>query len=117
VLTGIVIHSAKDAEIAGKKLIDQGAKAVLIKGGHLKSSKESRDILITRDHIEYFTLPRLPRKDVHGTGCSLASAIACNVAKGEDLHTAITHAKTFVHRAIEHAYSLGKGSDLLQLSA
>ena len=102
--------AANEAAIAdqGGRLLALGARAVLIKGGHGQGS-ESIDYLFTADDVMAFPAPRIPTKNTHGTGCSLSSAIAANLAKGEPLEQAVRHAKTWISAAIAAADSLGVG--------
>jgi hydroxymethylpyrimidine/phosphomethylpyrimidine kinase len=102
--------AANEAAIAdqGRRLLALGARAVLIKGGHGQGS-ESIDYLFTGDDVMAFPAPRIPTKNTHGTGCSLSSAIAANLAKGEPLEQAVRHAKTWISAAIAAADSLGVG--------
>ena len=102
--------AANEAAIAaqGRRLLALGARAVLIKGGHGQGS-ESIDYLFTADDVMAFPAPRIPTKNTHGTGCSLSSAIAANLAKGEPLEQAVRHAKTWISAAIAAADSLGVG--------
>jgi hydroxymethylpyrimidine/phosphomethylpyrimidine kinase len=102
--------AANEAAIAaqGRRLLALGARAVLIKGGHGQGS-ESIDYLFTADDVMAFPAPRIPTKNTHGTGCSLSSAIAANLAKGDPLEQAVGHAKTWISAAIAAADSLGVG--------
>jgi len=92
----------------GKRLLAMGARAVLIKGGHGKGS-ESIDYLFSGGDMIALPAPRIPTTNTHGTGCSLSSAIAAGLAKGETLKTAVRGAKTWISAAIEAADSLGVG--------
>ncbi len=95
---------------AGKKIIEESrCQAVLVKGGHLKGDTII-DILVTKQgDIERFTSPRIDSKNTHGTGCTLASAIATRIALGETLSEAIKISRDYVKQAIHHAPDLGKG--------
>lgn len=95
----------------GKKIIALGAKAVLMKGGHAKND-QAVDILITASEVKQFTSPRVPTKNTHGTGCTLASAIAANIAKGLSLKESVEEAKNYLFGALSAADKLqiGKGS-------
>jgi hydroxymethylpyrimidine/phosphomethylpyrimidine kinase len=99
-----------EAEIArqGQLLLAMGCRAVLIKGGHGQGS-ESVDYLIDPAGTIALSAPRLATKNTHGTGCSLSSAIAAGLAKGEDLATAVRHAKAWISAAIAAADRLGVG--------
>jgi hydroxymethylpyrimidine/phosphomethylpyrimidine kinase len=92
----------------GRRLLQWGCPAVLIKGGHAKGS-ESIDYLVTGSNTLVLPAPRIATENTHGTGCSLSSAIAAGLAKGEDLETAIRQAKAWVSAAIAAADRLGVG--------
>jgi hydroxymethylpyrimidine/phosphomethylpyrimidine kinase len=92
----------------GKRLLALGARAVLIKGGH-GQGRESIDTLFCGDDVIALPAPRVATKNTHGTGCSLSSAIAANLAKGETLEQAVRGAKTWITAAIEAADRLGVG--------
>jgi hydroxymethylpyrimidine/phosphomethylpyrimidine kinase len=85
-----------------------GCAAVLIKGGHGQGS-ESIDYLVTADGITPLSAPRIATKNTHGTGCSLSSAIAAGLARGEDMETAVRHATAWISAAIAAADRLGVG--------
>jgi hydroxymethylpyrimidine/phosphomethylpyrimidine kinase len=92
----------------GERLLAWGAKAVLMKGGHGKGA-ESADLLVTATATVRFAAARIATKNTHGTGCTLAAAIAAGLAKGEDLATAVRAAKDYVTAAIAAADRLGVG--------
>jgi hydroxymethylpyrimidine/phosphomethylpyrimidine kinase len=102
--------AASDAEIEqqGRRLLALGSPAVLIKGGHGEGA-ESVDYLIDRAAVIRLAAPRVATNNTHGTGCSLSSAIAAGLAKGEDLATAVRNAKAYVSAAIAAADRLGVG--------
>lgn len=91
-----------------ERLLALGCQAVLIKGGH-GTGAESIDILFDGGGETRLVAPRLATRNTHGTGCTLSSAIAAGLAKGEDLATAVRAAKTFVTAAIAAADQLGVG--------
>jgi hydroxymethylpyrimidine/phosphomethylpyrimidine kinase len=95
-------------ESQGKRLLALGCPAVLIKGGHGQGT-ESIDYLVSGNGIVALAAPRIPTKNTHGTGCSLSSAIAAGLAKGEDIETAVRKAKVWVSAAIAAADRLGIG--------
>jgi hydroxymethylpyrimidine/phosphomethylpyrimidine kinase len=95
-------------ESQGKRLLAMGCPAVLIKGGHGQGS-ESIDYLVRGSGIVALAAPRIATKNTHGTGCSLSSAIAAGLAKGEDLETAVRHAKAWLSAAIAAADRLSIG--------
>jgi len=91
------------------ELADMGAKAVLLKGGHMGTS-EANDLLFDGSNFHTFTSKRISTKNTHGTGCTLASAIAANLAKGNSVFEAVSHAKEYIQGAIENADKLKIGS-------
>jgi len=93
----------------GQKLLALGAGAVLMKGGH-GGGAESVDVLVEADRCTRFAAPRLPTKNTHGTGCTLAAAIAAGLAKGLALEAAVGEAKAYVGAALAAADRLAVGS-------
>ena len=93
---------------AGTKLCELGPEAVLMKGGHLEGDVVS-DILVTKVGFERFSSPRIESRHTHGTGCTLASALAVGLAQGLELEAAVTRARAYVHKAILRAPGLGAG--------
>jgi hydroxymethylpyrimidine/phosphomethylpyrimidine kinase len=109
VLTDIRIESASDMRRASEKLIQMGARAVLLKGGHVRTrSGEVVDLLFDGEFSE-FTHSRIDTRNTHGTGCTLSAAIAANLALGLTLHDAVGSSIDFVHEAIATAPHLGSG--------
>ena len=102
--------AADEAAIAsqGKRLLAMGAQAVLIKGGHGQGT-ESIDYLFTPGDVLALRAPRIATTNTHGTGCSLSSAIAASLARGETLEQAVRHAKAWITEAIAAADRLGVG--------
>lgn len=108
-LTGLPTDTPAQALAAGHALAARTRAAVLVKGGHLPGDPVT-DTLIDPDGREHsFTAPRQSTPHTHGTGCALASAIACGLAHGMDLAPATARAHAFVAAAIAHAPGLGKG--------
>jgi hydroxymethylpyrimidine/phosphomethylpyrimidine kinase len=105
-----VASSEAAIEAQGKKLLALGCPAVLIKGGHGQGS-ESIDYLVRASGVLALPAPRIATENTHGTGCSLSSAIAAELAKGTELETAVRNAKTFVSAAIASAdrFTVGHG--------
>jgi len=103
-----VASSEAAIESQGKRLLALGCPAVLIKGGHGQGA-ESIDYLLTGNGAIALAAPRIATKNTHGTGCSLSSAIAAGLAKGEDMETAIRNAKVWLSAAIAAADRLGVG--------
>jgi len=107
VLSEITIHSVDDMKTAAQKIYSLGCKAVLVKGGHL--SGDAVDLLFDGKEFVRFTAPRINTKNTHGTGCTYSAAVVANLTKGKSLREAIKISKIFVTKAIEQAFSLGKG--------
>ena len=112
ILTGNKIDSRDDAARAAKKLLDMGAKAVLIKGGHLKENK-CVDFLLEPGGRAVFESPRLSVGKVRGTGCALSSLIAAFLAKGEVLEDAVSSAREILLEALAGSVQMGIGSPVL----
>lgn len=92
---------------AAQDLRQLGAAAVLLKGGHL-AGPQVHDVLVSRRGVRWFSHPRI-RVEGHGTGCTLASAIAACLARGDELEVAVESAIRFVNRALQSAYRPGRG--------
>jgi hydroxymethylpyrimidine/phosphomethylpyrimidine kinase len=107
-LTGLRVVNLAQAKAAAKALLDLGAGAVLIKGGHLTGA-QACDVLLTALEEHVFTAPRIATRHSHGTGCTLASAIATGIAQGLPLVSAIERAKIYVLHALRQAPGLGLG--------
>ena len=106
-LTGKKIETLEDRRRASVEIHRMGVKNVLIKGGHL--SGEAEDLLYDGTEYYTFTHKRIETKNTHGTGCTLSSAIAADLALGMEVPEAVRAAKEYVTRAIEHALPIGKG--------
>ena len=91
------------------RLTALGAKAVLVKGGHL-ANRESPDVLVSNGSVTWFEAERIPTRNTHGTGCSLSSALAAELAKGLEPEEAVMAAKTWLAGAVRHADALAVGS-------
>lgn len=108
VLAGITINSSDDMVEAAKIIGDQYDCAVLCKGGH--QLNDANDFLYSNGKQEWFYGKRIDNPNTHGTGCTLSSAIASNLAKGHDLQQAIRLAKEYISDALAAMLDLGKGS-------
>ena len=108
ILTNIKITNTKDMIRSAKKLIDLGAKNVLIKGGHLKS-KVMQDILINKKEIIIFKSKKYKTKNTHGTGCTLSSAITAYLSCGKLLKKSCELGIKYVNQAIGSNINYGKG--------
>ncbi len=110
VLSGLEIKTVEDMRAAAVAILALGPQAVLIKGGHLQAD-QLVDILLTSDGEEMqIESIRLDTRHTHGTGCTLASAIATGMACGENIELAFSHGQAFVRAAIEHAPGFGGGN-------
>ena len=109
ILTAMKINSMIDMEDAAYKLLDLGAKNVLIKGGHL-GSKTLKDIFVNKKEIAIFTNKKINTKNTHGTGCTLSSAIATYYGCGKTLKKSCELAIRYVNNAIKTRPNFGKGN-------
>lgn len=101
------IETLADMEEAARAIHALGPQNVLIKGGH--RTGDATDILYDGHILMRFEAPRIPTKNTHGTGCTLSSAIAANLARGLSMKQAVASAKRYITVAIEHALPIGKG--------
>src|SRR6184192_1437845 len=108
ILAGTDVRNPADMERAGRALVQLGAKAALVKGGHL-AGDEIVDVLVSDGTVRRFTRARLDTTSTHGTGCTLSAAIAAGLAHGRPLERAVEDALDFVSRAMAAAPGLGKG--------
>jgi hydroxymethylpyrimidine/phosphomethylpyrimidine kinase len=108
-LTGRAIGTVADMEAAGRDLLALGARAVLVKGGHLTGAVVT-DVLVTAETARRFEGPRIDTVHTHGTGCTLASAIATGLAQDMALEPAVARARAYLVEAIRRAPGLGRGS-------
>jgi hydroxymethylpyrimidine/phosphomethylpyrimidine kinase len=108
VLSGLTIHSVDDMRAAGERILKLGPRVVLVKGGHLEGP-ESIDVACTAHDTFELRAPRVDTRHTHGTGCTLSSAIAANLASGLDDRTALTRAREYLDGALRHAPGIGRG--------
>ena len=107
VLADMPIHSEEDMITAAKKISENYHCAVLCKGGH--SLNDANDLLYADGNCRWFYGKRIHNPNTHGTGCTLSSAIASNLAKGFDLETSVQRAKDYISGALAAMLDLGKG--------
>ncbi len=107
-LCGFSVETAEEAVAAAQKISGMLHGSVLIKGGHLVQTAD--DLLYTGGKEEWFRSEKINNPNTHGTGCTLSSAIACNLAAGFDINTAVKNAKDFITGALKAGLDLGKGS-------
>jgi hydroxymethylpyrimidine/phosphomethylpyrimidine kinase len=108
ILSKMKIKDKGDMVIAAKIIAESSGTAVLVKGGHLIS--DAVDILYNNGDIHWFEAKRIDTDNTHGTGCTLSSAIACNLAAGKSLQESIHNSKNFLIEALSTGLNLGKGS-------
>lgn len=106
-LTGFKIHTLAEMEAAGRAILQTGARAVLVKGGH--RADRADDVLVTADQVTVFPGERFDALHTHGTGCSLSSACAALWARTGDLEASIRQAKAYVAEGIRHGLAVGQG--------
>jgi hydroxymethylpyrimidine/phosphomethylpyrimidine kinase len=107
-LTGLDVETTDDLRRAGEALLELGAHAVLMKGGHVPGERVV-DLLITRQGETAFEGERIATRHTHGTGCTLASACAVGLAQGMSLTEAVARAWNYVHEAMLRAPGFGAG--------
>ena len=105
---GAILTSPDQMETAARELLKTGCKAVLAKGGHL-SGNSLTDIFVSNSETRHMQSPRIETHNLHGTGCTLSSAIAAYCGLGESLSDAITHARAFIREAIREGADVKTG--------
>jgi hydroxymethylpyrimidine/phosphomethylpyrimidine kinase len=105
-LTGLKVDNVEEMKAAAARLLQMGARAVVVTGGHLDKAV---DIFAQDGHLEAFTGDRVKPDNTHGTGCAFSSAVIANLALGRHLADAVVLAKAYVAEAIKKAYPIGPG--------
>lgn len=108
ILADMVISSKEDMEKAARIICERYGCNVLLKGGH--DLNDANDLLYTKESVKWFEGKRIDNPNTHGTGCTLSSAIASNLAKGYDLVSAVKRSKEYISGALDAMLDLGKGS-------
>ncbi len=108
ILSGITIKNEKDMIKAALYINQNYGSNVLLKGGH--SINDANDLLCTNGEIKWFYGKRIDNPNTHGTGCTLSSAIASNLAKGFNIETSVQRAKHYISKALASQLNLGQGS-------
>jgi hydroxymethylpyrimidine kinase/phosphomethylpyrimidine kinase len=106
ILTGLTIKDLAGMEAAARKIVEMGAHAVIVKGGHMERAV---DVLFDGQEIFQLAGDRVKEESLHGTGCTFGAAVAAQLASGRSLMEAATLAKAYVMKAIEKSYPTGKG--------
>jgi hydroxymethylpyrimidine kinase/phosphomethylpyrimidine kinase len=108
-LSGIEIDGVEAMREAARRIVRLGARAVVVKGGHLAAGLDAIDLLYDGGGFVMLRAPRLAPGNAHGTGCAFSAAIAAYLARGADLEGAVRGAKKFVTAALERSFTLGRG--------
>ncbi|AXU75385.1 phosphomethylpyrimidine kinase [Clostridioides difficile] len=106
-ITGIKIHNVDDMKRVGKEILQLGPKFVLMKGGHLDG--EAVDILVGKNIFKVYKSERIDKKNTHGTGCTLSSAITSYLALGYEITEAVNLSKIYITEAIKRSFDIGHG--------
>ena len=110
ILAGMPVSDLAQMERAAARIQSDGPQSVLLKGGHLPDQAQAIDILFDGRTYQYFRADRIPTRHTHGTGCTLSSAIAANLARGMPVAGAVAAAKEYLTMAIAHSFPLGQGA-------
>ena len=108
ILSGVLIKNEKYMIDAAKKISENYGGSILIKGGHLRDS--SNDLLYQNSKFQWFKYPKINNPNTHGTGCTLSSSLACNLANGYSIEKSLNNSKKYINRCIQSMLNLGKGS-------
>lgn len=108
IIAGQPVSTVEEMVAAARRMLEMGAPAVLLKGGHLPG-ETLVDVLATAGGIETFESGRIDSRHTHGTGCTLASAIAAGLAQGLSMRDAVARGRAYVRAALREAPGLGKG--------
>ena len=108
ILSGLIIETKEDMITAAKQIGDRYQCAVLLKGVH--SVNDANDLLYANEKFKWFCGKRINNPNTHGTGCTLSSAIASNMAKGFTLEKSVERAKDYISGALSDRMNLGQGS-------
>lgn len=108
-LVGFAVEDRPGMEAAGRALVDLGAGAALVTGGHLAGDASPDCLVVAGAEVAWLEAPRLPGRHTHGTGCVLSAALCARLARGEDVEGAARAAGAYVRRAIVDGVDLGAG--------
>jgi hydroxymethylpyrimidine/phosphomethylpyrimidine kinase len=107
---GAAIKDLDDMKEAARHLFARGPSFVLLKGGHLRQGRELVDLLYDGEAFSFYRAPRIETKNTHGTGCTFASAIAANLARGRAVPSAVWAARRYLQEIVAYDLGLGHGS-------
>ena len=106
-LTGMTIESDADVRESAQRIVQMGARSVVVKGGHREGP--ATDVLYDGSDFREFTAPRIDTVNTHGTGCTFASAVAAGLAQGLSVEDSVAQAKDYVTEAIRASFPIGRG--------
>jgi hydroxymethylpyrimidine/phosphomethylpyrimidine kinase len=106
-LTGMPLRTSEEIEKAARRIVDMGARSVIIKGGHRKGP--AVDLFFDGNNFHALYAPRIRTRNTHGTGCTFSAAIAAYLARGESLDRAVALAKRYITEAIRRGFTVGAG--------
>jgi hydroxymethylpyrimidine/phosphomethylpyrimidine kinase len=106
-LTGLNVTTAREIRRAAARIVDMGARAVVIKGGHRRGP--ATDLFFDGKKFRELRTRRIRSDHTHGTGCTFSAAIAAYLARGENVESAVVQAKTYITAAIRHGFPIGAG--------
>lgn len=109
-LAGLVVRDLQEARLAAERIIALGAKAALVKGGHLDRPFRGTDVLAIGQEVHELPAAKIYDGSFHGTGCALSAAIATRLAFGDDMLDAVVRAKHWLSGALAHAFPVGHGA-------
>ena len=109
ILAGLDINDISDMQLAAEKIHKLGVKTVLVKGGALKHDLRGVDVWFDGDCFETLKTATVETTNTHGTGCTLSAAITANLARGQDLFSAVKLAKDYITNALKYALEIGQG--------
>ena len=109
ILAGLDINDISDMQLAAEKIHKLGVKTVLVKGGALKHDLRGVDVWFDGDCFETLKTSTVETTNTHGTGCTLSAAITANLARGQDLFSAVKLAKDYITNALKYALEIGQG--------
>ena len=109
ILTNSDVRTVEDMRNAAKAIYEMGPKCVVVKGGHLKEEM-AIDIMLDENGFTTLYATRVATHNTHGSGCTFASAITAELARGKELKTAVINAKSYISRTIENTFSVGNGN-------
>jgi hydroxymethylpyrimidine/phosphomethylpyrimidine kinase len=107
VLTSMKLRTAEEIREAARRIINMGARTVVVKGGHLKGS--AMDLFFDGRMFTTLNAPRIRTSNTHGTGCTLSAAIAANLANRQNIASAVANAKRYITDALRYSYRIGSG--------